>query len=263
MPNYFLHINTYLDRTVSDSDTSDVDVYLYKKIITNGKVKLQIMNIELPNLAYTFGPSEYIFYYYNDYAGAKTLSHISLDLTRNFDNGNTLVAYMNSVQTDIIFSYNSDSKTISATNNTVNTIKLVSSYRYSEDSNIASDCADRLGFDQDMRNGSTWAITAGSTLEGSTPIKLLRTNCYYLVCDKVGNSNQQSTTTGINRPNILARCSANNFGYLSSMSFANEMDLECSENQIDKLHFTLLDDKLYPISLNNASITMTLKISIV
>jgi len=258
---YFLHVNTLIDRRSVDTDTTDVTVYLSKPFVTNGKVKLQMTNIELPNLAYTFPYHSCVLWYILDPLGANTLQSVTIRTDRNYNNANDLVTDLNTAVNAnlLVFSYDNNTCRLTLTNNNPATIKLVSSYRYSENTNCYNDCMDRLGFDQDLR---TTNLMMGDTLEANSCLKLLRSNCYYITCDQVGSYLQQSTPVGLNKPNILARVTANNFGYLSQLSFVNQMVIDTPENMLDKLQFKILDSELYPISLNNASITFTIRLTI-
>lgn len=259
---YFLHLNTNIDRRTSDLDTTDITAYFTKSIITSGKIKLQVTNIELPNLAYTFPYHSCVLWYVIDPAGVNTLKSATIRIDRNYNNASDLIVDLNTlvVADGLVFSYDANTCRITLTNNNAATIKLVSSYRYGETAySTYNDCMDRLGFDQSMIGVN---ILAGATLEANSCVKLLRSNCYYLTCGQVGSFTQQSTCVGMNKPQILARITANNFGFLSQLTFVNEMVIDTPENNIDKLELKILDDMLYPISINNGSITLTLKVSI-
>jgi hypothetical protein len=258
---YFIHLNTQIDRRTADLDTTDITAYFTKAILTSGKIRMQITNIELPNLAYTFPYHSCVLWYVIDPAGANTLKSATIRTDRNYNNATDLITDLNAlvVGDNLVFSYDANTCRITLTNNNASTIKLVSSYRYSENTSCYNDVMDRLGFDQDLR---TTTIAHDGTLEANSCVKLLRSNCYYLTCGQIGSFAQQSTCVGMNKPNILARITGNNFGFLSQLTFTNEMIIDTPENNIDKLELKLLDDMLYPVSINNGSITMTIKVSI-
>lgn len=260
---YFLHLNTQIDRRTADLDTTDVTAFFTKTILTSRNIKLQVTNIELPNLAYTFPYHSCMLWYVLDPAGADTLKSVTIRTDRNYNNATDLVTDLNAlvVADGLVFSYDDDTCRLTLTNNNADTIKLVSSYRYSETAYASSnDCMDKLGFDQTMIGVN---IASGGTLEAETCLKLLRSNCYYLTCNQIGSFTQQSTCVGFNKPNILCQITSCNFGFLSQMTFTNEMIIDCPENNLDKLELKLLDDMLYPITINNGSITMTIKITII
>jgi hypothetical protein len=234
---------------------------------TNGKLQVRVVDIELPNLAYNFGEYAYKVWYIKDVGGADTLTSISLPITENIADGTALVAKLNALFTangdSITASINANSYKLTFTNDdALLTYRFVSSYRYNDLlSTTYDDCMDRLGFTQDLR---TTTIAPAGTLTGASCIKMLRTNCYYLTCDVLGAEKKQNNVpTPYKQPNILGKIIAYNFGLVSQLQYSSDIYYSVSEKQIDRLAFTLLDDQLNPISINEGGITITLEIVMV
>jgi hypothetical protein len=167
---------------------------------------------------------------------------------------------MTTASYNLVFTYDSNSGRLTLTNNEAVPIRLVGSYRYLEAA--ANNAANKLGFIQDL---TTTSIAAGASLQATGVLRLIRTNCYYLVCDEVGaRVAQGQVPSQYEQPKILAKIPAANFGTLSQIRNGSSLFYDTPFGQdIAKLTFKLLDDQLYPISLNGCPITFTLRIDIV
>jgi len=264
---YTLFINSAIDRQSIDTTTHNWTTYLSRSIKTNsGQIKLKLLDIELPNLAYNFGPYAYKLWYIKDVGGADTLTSISLPITENIANGTALVAKLNALFTansdSLVASIGSTTNKITITNNDALLVyRVVSSYRWG-DTTTTDDCTDRLGFTQDLR--TTTLTAGGGTLTAESCIKLLRTNCYYLTCDILGSSVKQANIPQpYKNPNILAKVAGLNYGLLSQLQYSNDIYYDIGNKQIDMMRFELLDDNFDSIDCSNAAITFTLEISVI
>jgi hypothetical protein len=261
---YELHINSFIDRKPTDLYTTNFTTYFSNPIKTNnGKVKLNVKNIEIPNIFYTFGESEYILYVIIDPSGVPTTKSYTLSLTRNYADGATIATALNSLCAldNIVFTFDSTTARLTCTNNNASSIRIIGSYRYSDNLSTAfSNVVDRLGFTQNMT--SQTIISTGS-LEAESPLRLLRSNCYYLTCDIISSyTNQSRVPNPYTKPYIFARVSANNFGYLSQYIYSNDFMLNTTETIIEKMTFQLLDDQLFEINATNCPITFTIGVTI-
>lgn len=261
-----IYVNSYLDRRVDDLDTSDWTTFLKESIKFRGqnKVKIAVENIEIPNTAYNFGPSEFIFYFQTLNPPSNTVYGIQIATNRVFNNGDDFVSYINPVLTaggyNIQFSYSNTTHKLTITNNYLVPIRLVSSFRFSDPLTGPSDAMDKLGFSDNYIGTS---ISAGATYTAPSILKLLRTNCYYLTCN-IASANY--TESLVPNPyyagdDIIGRITCAPFGTLSQLEYASTKSFYVSDNQeINSISFKLLDENLNPISLNNLPITFSVKI---
>ena len=261
---YLIHINSMVDREPIDLYTTSWTTYLSNPIKTmNGKVKMIVKDIELPNLFYTFGSAEYVLYVIVDPSGTPSTKTYTLSLTRNYTDGSTLATALTTlcVADSLVFTFDSTTSKLTMTNNNASSVRMIGSYRYSDELTTAlSNIVDKLGFTQDLTNE---IVTASGTLVAESPLRLLRSNCYYLTCDVISSYTSQSRVPNpYSHPNIFARVSGNNFGYLSSFQYTNEIMLNTQEKVLDRLHFELLDDQLYNLYATNVPITITLLLTI-
>lgn len=255
-----IHINSMIDRQATDLYSTTWTSYLSKPIVSSGKLSMKVNSIDLVNLFYTFGTESSILWVITDVGGTDTLNSFQITTSDNFDSGTTLAAYLTTLCTSISLSFAYDTSTcrLTATNGSATISRIVGSYRYSDLlTTTYNNVIDKLGYTQDL---TSTTISAGGTLEGESPLRLLRSTCYYLQCNGLSNINQSITPTPYNNPHILARVSASNFGYVSQLSYNEEVFLEISEKQINLLKFSLLDDELQPVYAQNAPIVFTLQV---
>lgn len=258
-----IFVNSYTDRMVGDT-TSSFTTYFNKAIRTgNRKIKLNVQSIEIANLCYSFGVYESVVWFVFDVGGSNTLKGYQVPITTNITDGTALATALQTltVADGITWAYDTNSAKLTFTNSTAATIKMVSSFRYSENTNIYNDCHDKIGFTQDMTNIT---VAHTDTLTGSSPIRMLRTNCYYLTANVLGSSDDQSIVPSpyYTKDPIIARVSASNFGTLSQFEYLSEVKFETPIKEISSIKFQLLDDQLRPISIGEAPITFSLNITI-
>ena len=260
-----IYINSYIDRTTADLDTSQWTTFLNEPIrIKNGKLKLIVENIELPNTAYNFGTTENRFYWVHAVGTLNTVRSVQIATDRIFNNGTDFATYMNGLMSssgfNLSFSYSLATLELTIANNETVPIRICSSYRFSDPQTGPSDAQDKLGFNQNTIGTQT---PAGGSVVAQGMLKLLRTNCYYLSCDVIGNNFKQSILPSpYYSHNIVARITANSFGSLSQLQYASSMYFNVPDSIIQSLRFKLLDDQLFPISLNGLPITFVLKVII-
>jgi hypothetical protein len=261
---YVIHINSVTDRKTNDLDTGSWTTFLSKPIQPNhGKsIKLAVENVEMPNTVYNFSVNENTIWWIHAYGTTNTLRSVSIATDRIFDSTN-FASYLNGLMTaggyNLTFAYDSTTGRLALTNNEVVPIRLAGSYRYLEP--YGSNAADKLGFIQDL---TTTSIAAAGTLAATGVLRLLRSNCYYLVCDEIGARIMQGQVPSpYEQPKIIARIPASNFGTLSQIRNGSSMlyDVPAGSN-IQSLNFKLLDDQLFPVSLNGCPITFTLRVEI-
>ena len=263
-----IYINSYLDRRVDDLDTTEFTTFLKEPIRFRGqnKVKIAIEQIELANCAYNFGPSEYIFYFETITPPVNTTYGVPIALDRVFNNGDDFVAYMNGVFTaggyNLQMTYSNSTHRLSIKNNYGVPIRLVSSFRFSDNATGGSDCMDKLGFSENYIGTS---IAAGATYVAPSILKLLRTNCYYLSCNIASSNYSESLIPNpfYSGDTIIGRITCAPFGTLSQLEYASTKSFYLTDTQeINSISFKLLDDNLNPISLNGLPITFSVKIYI-
>jgi hypothetical protein len=260
-----IFINSYIDRTTLDTDTSEWTTYLSEPIrVKSGKIRLTVENIELPNTAYSFGNSENRFYWVHGVGTTNTVRSVVIATDRIFGSGTEFATYINGLMTssgfNLSFSFSSTTLELSITNNETVPIRICSSYRYSDLQTGSSDAQDKLGFNQNTIGTQT---AAGGVITANGILKLIRTNCYYLTANIIGNNFKQSILPSpYYSHSIIARITANTIGSLSQLQYASSMFFNCSETVINAIKFKLLDDQLYPISLNGLPITFVMKLLI-
>lgn len=262
-----IHVNSILDRQQSDTSFHTWTSYLKNPITIKTKKKMRVVveSIELPNVFYTFPYHSSIFYWlHNSQSGSPVLRSLLLDIDRIYASGTDVAADLTSKAVasgyNIQFTFDTTTYKLRVTNNESVPIRLISSYRFQETYSTPDDCMDRFGFNQ---NYSNVHIPTGNSLTASGILRLLPSNCYYLRLEQLGNYIKQSIVPNNTQTNILCRITASSFGNLSQLSFPSSTYLTIDKNEsIEYLQFSLLDDELRPVLLNNGIvITFTLKIS--
>lgn len=232
-----------MDRIPTEPLTSSSwTTYLSQPIRTFGKIKIKLLEIEMPNVFYTFP-----FYGYRLYFESQnTIIYQDIPTDRIFVDGQQFVAYMNPllISKGVQLSYNDNTARLTITNNRSSPIRLVSNYRYSDRlDDTPSNANDRLGF---IYNYTGTSILPQQSYTAEAPLRLLRTNCVYL-CSNIING-QATNQTIIPSPykqvsNILSRVSSGNFGSLSQISIPNEIEFAVGSNTISSIQWTLLDEE--------------------
>ena len=271
-----IYINSYLDRLVDELESSskrftalfdkEIRVFPDEKNIT-----LKLGSIELPNILYNFSFVSSRLWIVDNVSDpeAATLEFIEINTERVYVNPEELIDELNSLiiahptLSNIEFNYIDNEKKITITNNAGHDIRLVSSFRYQDTNNgvTFNDMNDRIGFTQDLRNT---IISHNQTLKAQGLVKMLRTNCFYLTCDNISSSfNQNIIPNPKINPRILARLSTSDFGTLSQLSFASQVDFNITnEGSIRSMTFSLLDDEFREVDLDQFPITFSLILTI-
>lgn len=267
--NISVHINSHVDRQQQDSTTKWTTMLSQPiKVGLNDNIQVNVDRIDFPNTCYTFPWHSYKFWFIRNAGTTNDLTSIDIDRTKNWNNGSDVAGHLTSQMSNagysaITFSYDTNTAKLSISNNLANPIRIVSSYRYIQDTalyaQIDHECTDRLGFTNDYRN---LTIANGEIYTAPTVLRLLRTSCYYLCADIASAEIRQSQVASQNeQPNIMARISASNFGSVSQLDFANTMYYKCvAPGGIKVLNFSVLDDEYYDLDdLNGSPIVFSLK----
>jgi hypothetical protein len=292
---HILHINTFIDRQSTDLTPSNVTTYL-NEFINGGEKQLtcEVMDMQLPMLIYTFPTHSNVLWWLftPDSVNAPNLYYLEYEIIptdRNFNSGQELVDYLNPLCSDvsrhvapILLSFSNVTSKITVKNNVpINVFQnlrmiLVPSFRYGlEFTQIgsgvnqgltapASDAMDRLGFTQNMftDNFNQW-LAPQQSVEAESPIRLLRSSCYYLTLDEISsNTVNQHVPSPFKQPKILCKIPARPFGQIAEIVMEEPYTRAIlAPTQLSTLTLKLLDDELYEVDLsNNSNICITLKI---
>lgn len=265
---YYIFINSYLDRTQNDNNQTDRwTTYLSKPLkADNPKAKFltKVDYIEIPNTSYNISSYESVFHYENITAG--TFHSIPLDTNRIYNDGSELATALNTAFTSntapLSIQYNAQTAKMTITNTSVSdTIRIVGSFRWSDNIDKAyRNIIDRLGLVQNFLVQPP--LSPGQFTTGEGIIRLNRSNCYYLVCDEISNSNVIPSPFYQNSTRIIARIPAGSFGSISQFSLINDNSYVIEKPEITEFNFQLLDDAFQPVDINDVPITMLLEIQI-
>ncbi len=261
-----IYINSYIDRLIEES-TSNFTVYLPKPIVSHRKLYLRLDSIELPNTSYNIQSQYSRLWYRYDTTGVNTLHNIQVNYSRHYALPTDLITELNSKFTanghpNIVVTYDILTKKITLSNTTGVSIRIISDYIWDDElANTYDHINSRLGFTQDLR---TIIIADNTSLIASGLLRLLRTQCYYILCDEISNST--IPTTILPNPQrsgvVLGRIMSNEFGILSSLILGNEeMSFLCNTQYISSLHFRILDDEFIEVDLNGVPITMSIVVT--
>jgi hypothetical protein len=270
MDKLLMGFNSYINRYSDQTDTSIWTIAMQPPLQLNKKQTLivNLDSISIPNLSPSFPYHGCDFYW--EKAGVLQTA-ITLDLTKVYKDGASVVTDLNNLnpkftgQTDWLFSFNTDTYKLEAKNNTASNLRMVGAWRWGDINNptneltAASNVCDRLGFSQNMI-GTT--IAPGATIVAESPLRLLRTNCYYIYCDLIKN-NEFKTPDPLKKGQIICQVSASNFGTLSTFQVINNNFLNTNGDVISSITFSLLDDEFLPISCGNSPITGVLHFSFI
>ena len=173
---------------------------------------------------------------------------VPIPLNQFFVDGENFVSVMNNIciQNDyaVRFSYNSSTAKLTVTNASQDTIRIMSSYRYEPD-NTYSDAMDRLGFAQNMIGNVNSTLDHNDFLEAESPFRLIRTNCVYLQCNVIESQNVPTSiipSPFVKASNIIGRITSGNFGMLSQLQLANEVEFNVGNNVITEWKWNVLDE---------------------
>lgn len=129
-------VNSAIDRDLTSSSTTDMTVFLSQSIqVGRGKVGLGVKKMTIPNLAYTFHPTENTLWYVTspDISGWQ-LKSIEINTNRVYIEPSHLITELNAKATangdDISFSYDATTAKISLFNNEAYAIGVIPDYIY-------------------------------------------------------------------------------------------------------------------------------------
>jgi hypothetical protein len=214
-------------------------------------------------MCYSFGTYESIVWFILDVGGANTLTGYQVPTNTNIVDGTALASALNTLTTGdgITWTYSTVTAKLTFTNSTGHIIKMVSSYRYSENTNIYNDCHDKLGFTSDM---SATTIANAGTLTAANPVSIIRTMCYYLTCDILSSSDEQSIVPDnyYRDDPIIAQLPAGNFGSISQFAYLPPTRYGTQFKDITRMKFSLLDDQFRPITIGESPIIFKLIITL-
>lgn len=278
-----IYVNSEIDRVLRENASTTLD---FTALLSGSKIikifpnerrcRIKLNQIEIPNTLYNFPNSQnrlnIVVFDASD--NPSSLEFVELDPNRvyntpldiiNFLN-TELLAHANAVMNDLVLSFSDLTKKVTLTNNSAVIVRLVSSFRYpnelADGLGVAfNTIVDRLGFSADYTNVQ---IPASNALTGNGTIRLLLTNCYYLILNELASSYEQTIIPlpDVNRK-ILARITTGNFGTLSQLAYVSETLMNIPSGiEINRLSFSLLDDEFQPLDLVNQKITFSLKMTI-
>lgn len=278
-----IYINSEIDRVVSENNSTTLN---FTAILSGSKIikiypnerrcKIKVNQVEIPNTLYNFPASQnrLNIVVFNG-ANPDSLEFVELDANRVYNTPQDVVNYLNTellahpngVMNDLVLSFDDLTKKVTLTNNSsTESVRLVSSFRYSQDNadglgTTFNTIVDRLGFSDNYTNT---IIAPTQALTGNGTIRMLFTHAYYIVLNEIASPYDQTIipTPNINRK-ILARVTCGNYGTLSQLSYVSETMMNIPSGiEINRLSFSLLDDELQPIDLVNQKVTMSLKMTI-
>jgi hypothetical protein len=189
-----VYVNSFIDRTSFDFNTSQWTSYLSTPIRCkpNQVLKMSIESISIPNTVYPFDSTNNLLWF--EWQNQNNLRYIQLPTNRIFVDGADLASSINTLfqsagYSPVTCSYNAQSQCLRITNNSGNHFRIVSSYRFNNDSKygmVYSQAVDRIGF-TNFQNP-----IVNTTYEARSIPRLLRTTCFYLCADILSASNFQS-----------------------------------------------------------------------
>ena len=281
------HINSYLDRTISQNENADGEFTVLfpnnsteismtnDEIAQNNKIYMKVLTLNLPNVLPNFKSSESTITFETDFSlntMSGTIETMTIDYTKVYPSATELLVELNEkvaeIDVSFAFTYNDNTKKITFTNTSANKVRLVSSFRYDLTESITpvNDMMDRIGFSQSLVGLSGVVDGAGGTLVGGSVINLSRTSCYFLTLKQAQSTYNQSVVpsrSGRTDP-VVAHIIAGSYGTYSQMTYVMPSYITAGDKLLNSLSFTLLDDQFeaitdYPESM---PITMTIEFKI-
>lgn len=280
-----IFINSNTDSQPQDT-SHKFSVYFSNPIeLPTNHNKIAVKQVEIPNTAHQFKESNSMLWIatYDQMVNVHMAYGVYIDPTKFYNSLDDVVAQMNGSQNksfltqyglDVTFSVVNNK--IAITNNassTVDNVRVMSSNVYEPTYNgtlrtvfgdyfnvngtpVFNEANGKLGFTGDLR---TATIGKGQTYIAQSLPRLIRTNCFYLSTNITDNIN--TTGNPYKQPNILAKVPVtSNFGSLISFTEEQPDFFRISDNSIDFINFSILDDDLEECDLNNAPVTITLEI---
>lgn len=247
-----LYINSDLDRQSTDNN-SKWTTYLPSPFDFTqfNNISVGLKNIQVPNTAYNFSLYNSSVWYELMDGGEPILYSVNVRTNKHYENVNEWVADLNNdCIHNITFTFSNSTKKISVVNNTGTEMRMLSSYIYENQPNNGNG---RLGITKNISN----FINSGGTFECPNMPKLIRSNCFYLVCsiiDKTGD-----VPNPYINPLILNKFTTRNFGELINETWDTVKYVNVVDRTIDKLAFYVLDDELQEVDFNGSHITLELE----
>jgi len=278
-----IFINSEIDRLIQENASTSLQFTALlrgNKIIqiypNERRCKIKVNQIEIPNTLYNFPQSQNrlsILIFTGTTTTPSSVEFVELDSNRVYNTpqdvitflNTELLAHSNSVMNDLVLSYSDLTKKVTLANNSNQNVRVISSFRYADDADGLgipfNTIVDRLGFSDDYRGV---IIAPSQQLTGNGFVRMLFTQCYYLILNELANSYDQTIVPSpfVNE-RILARCTIGNYGTLSQLSYVSETAFNIPPNtEISSLSFSLVDDEFQPLDLINHKITFSLKMII-
>lgn len=272
-----LFVNSFVDRITEENQdatesftvTLNDDSKRIKLLPGETKIKIKVFNLEIPNVLYNFSDIESRLFFQWDIDGVNSVEQIQINTERIFASATSLIDEINQKITDhstlsnIVFSYDDNTKKVNLTNNSLVKVRLISSFRYADTESIVTfeDMNDRLGFSQELTNT---IINPAESVEGQGWIKMNRTNKYHLALRQQGGYFNQSIIPSSNlTERIICSVGAGAYGTLSTLSYVSSFAYQMpSSGTIDNLTFRLLDDEFRPVQMRNYGLTMSVHFEI-
>lgn len=253
-------INSYVNRlsttgTGGERDGGTFSFYFTGNSIVEGpNLTLSVDSIEFPNALYNFPPYQSQLFFKRNITG-DTIT-LSLNPYKIYNNIDEVVTDLNAQSTTykLTFALVASTNCISATNSsTTESMTISNSYQYGN--TAPNNAADRLGFTQ-----QALTIPIGATLTAENPVRLLRSNCYFICCHEVKNSCTIPMSWKL--PPVLAKITCGAYGILSQHTYSSSVRSQLTQRRLDKLSFEIRDENYELVSLPvNHPITMTIRIT--
>lgn len=279
------YINSFLDRTTDENEVGA----RFSVILPQGReiklnpnqrdkqIQFKIQNLQIPNVLYNFPDKASNFFWeenYNVSTGVGDVRSLKIDTNRVYATPAELITQLNNAlddnnnATNLLFSYDNNTKKVSVKNETGNTIRIISSFRFANSESVLTfkDINDRLGFSQDL-TGSKGVLLNDETLTGAGLLQMNRTNAYHLVLDEAGSSYAQTIVPiKDGQQRVVCNVPVGSFGTLSTLAYVSSEWFNLpTRSSISVLRFRVLDDEFDDVSdefPNNYPITLSFQLKI-
>jgi phosphotransferase system IIB component len=257
-------INTELDRNSISRD--NVSIYLNDPIPhLRNKIKVALRKVVLPNTAYSYHPEDSRLYYITDVGGANNLKHITIDTKRVINGVQELSNHLSQLFTNngdsIDVTFDNETKKLTFTNNTPNTIRLVSSEDWESSiggTDLVKRCNNKIGLVQDLRTSTL--PNGGFTVTKYIP-KIQNTMAYHLVSfNLVDNATSITPDKDVKLHTLATVMNDRNWGdnIIEEKSEEEVWPIELNRD-LDQIDLRVLDDKYREVSLNGAEMYIELE----
>lgn len=273
-----VHINSGFDRRPNDKTNSWV-TYFSQPLEVGIESKIGVKMCEIPYTCSQFKDSNNSFFVEEAYVNeddetVRNVYIVMIDDSKFFENGDQVIEELNRISTasSYPFSFTINQNKITLFNTGTHKIRIVSNNDYETEikdakffingtetdtgGKLFNQMMYKLGFYQDYREKY---LVPGTSQTAEGILKLVRTNCFYLTADIVDLD--QLTPSKFKQPNIIAKVPlTGNFGSLQRYQVEVPLMQRCNDNSIDRIRFSVLDDDLEEVDLNNCPVTVTLEI---